>query len=164
MFGSSKSVQQVAALPFRQGDAEFELLLVTARSKGARAGRWIMPKGWPEGGETLAEAAACEALEEAGVEGRVHPAPIGQYSYRKAMPKGYEVDSQVFVFALHVHDVRDKWRERKQRKRRWFSLEAAAEALGDRDAARLVERLDAAALQDLLARLTAGACSDPASR
>ena len=158
MFSVSKSVQQVAALPFTLGEAGIEVMLVTARKRAdgqkRKGHRWVLPKGWPLRREALATTAAREAHEEAGVLGPVHETPVGTYRYRKSMKRGYEVDSCVVVFALHVHEVQESWRERAQRERRWMPLDDAAETLDDRGAARLVAGLgDGAALQTILAEL-----------
>ena len=58
---------QVAAICYRLRDGDPEFLLVRTRS-----GRWTFPKGGVDGDATYAEAAAREAYEEAGVEGRTH--------------------------------------------------------------------------------------------
>ncbi len=160
-------MQQVAALPFAPRDTGFEVMLVTSRKKRARSneadteggGRWILPKGWPKRRETLAEAAMREAHEEAGVVGAVHPAPLGDYVYKKNMRAGYKVPSRVFVFALRVYETRDKWPEKGQRDRRWVTLAEAAALVDDRDLVRLLRGLtdnDGAALHSVLAGLDAG--------
>ena len=59
---------QVAALPDKGKPGSYNVLLVTSREPH----RWIIPKGWPMKGRKDHEAAAQEALEEAGVEGP-HP-------------------------------------------------------------------------------------------
>ena len=69
-----------AALCWRRAAAGIEVLLITAR----RSGRWIVPKGHPIRGLPVHEAAAREAWEEAGVQGRVNPAPLGRYRPDKA--------------------------------------------------------------------------------
>ena len=67
---------QVAALPVRRkGDGDIEVLLITSR----KTNRWIIPKGWPMKGKKRHEAAAQEALEEAGISGHVHKKPLGSY-------------------------------------------------------------------------------------
>jgi 8-oxo-dGTP pyrophosphatase MutT (NUDIX family) len=64
---------QYAALPFRRrAGAGTEVMLVTSR----RTRRWIIPRGWPMRRRTPHAAAAREALEEAGVVGRVGKKPI----------------------------------------------------------------------------------------
>src|SRR6185437_4781462 len=71
--------RQVAALCWRRGPAQgrLEVLLVTSLT----ARRWILPKGWPEPNLTLAQSAAREALEEAGVVGEINTVPVGCYHY-----------------------------------------------------------------------------------
>ena len=72
---------QYAALPWRQGPAGLEILLLTSRETR----RWVLPKGWPMIGVEPQDCAAEEAFEEAGVEGVVTPRPIGAYPYRKRL-------------------------------------------------------------------------------
>ena len=112
---------QVAALPYRQGPAGAEVLLITSRETR----RWIIPKGWPMKGRKDYQAAAREALEEAGVKGKVHKRPIGAYTYQKRLIDRVE-PCRVMVYVLEVDKQLMSWRERDQRKRRWFPLTAAA--------------------------------------
>ncbi|MFK4980221.1 NUDIX domain-containing protein, partial [Klebsiella pneumoniae] len=76
------TIRQIAALPYRtlgEGvSAPTEVLLVTSRGTG----RWVLPKGNMAKSERAHDAAAREALEEAGVIGAVCPAAIGSYEYR----------------------------------------------------------------------------------
>lgn len=114
--------RQVGALPIRRAArGGIEVLLVTSRGSG----RWIVPKGWPMPGLSDSDAAAREALEEAGVTGRVGENPVGSFRYAKGRGK----DAQEFEVALYQLDVsgqRRRWRERGQRKLRWASPERAA--------------------------------------
>ena len=127
-------------------------MLVTSRS----GKRWIMPKGWPKRRETLAAAAQREAREEAGVTGTAHAMPVGEFTYQKKMRKGYAVRSHVFVFALLVDEVRDRWREDKKRARQWVPLGDAAGLVQDRDGAGLLADIaDGDALDTIFAELDA---------
>src|SRR4051794_36295869 len=74
--------RQYGAIPVRlDRKGEPKVLLVTSR--GTR--RWVIPKGWPIRKLSPAETAAREALEEAGIKGRMlHRDPIGKYRYRKS--------------------------------------------------------------------------------
>lgn len=137
MFTAPRSVQQVAALPFVVTARSVELLLVTSR----RRRRWIVPKGWPEKGMTLAEAAEREAWEEAGVRGRLATAPIGRYGYAKRMRAGYEVPAAVLVYPLLVGAQFLDWPERRKRSTAWHPLSKAPSILDDPDLARLLRRL-----------------------
>jgi 8-oxo-dGTP pyrophosphatase MutT (NUDIX family) len=114
---------QVAALPIRREETgEVRVLLITSRETK----RWIIPKGWPMKGRTNAQAAAQEALEEAGVEGRVQKEPFGKYLYWKRAEANFEL-CEVLVYLLEVTRQLETWREKGQREARWFSLEDAAD-------------------------------------
>lgn len=112
---------QVAALPMRYGSNGPEVMLITSRESR----RWIVPKGWPMKGRKDHEAAAQEALEEAGLEGRIHKRPLGAYTYDKRSDLIVE-PCRVMVYRLDVASERRSWRERGQRERRWFSAAEAA--------------------------------------
>jgi 8-oxo-dGTP pyrophosphatase MutT (NUDIX family) len=115
-------LRQVAALPYRlREDGRTEVLLVTSRDTR----RWIIPKGWPMKGRKPWEAAAREALEEAGVVGRIGKKPIGRYAYFKRREAHFDV-CEVEVFALAVEKQVKTWRERGERELQWFPLEDAA--------------------------------------
>jgi len=137
VFLNTKTVQQVAALPFVPLADDIEVLLVTSR----HGGRWLLPKGWPNDKEAFAAAAEREALEEAGVVGAVHPDSIGDYTYTKSMPKGYQVRSHVFVYPLLIQEHRLDWPERDERSCRWAALDEAVELVGDRGLSRLLKNL-----------------------
>jgi 8-oxo-dGTP pyrophosphatase MutT (NUDIX family) len=113
---------QVAALPIRRDDiGEIEVLLITSR----KTRHWIIPKGWPMRGRSDPEAAAQEALEEAGVEGQVQTEPFGKYLYSKRDPANSEL-CEVMVYLLEVTHQRETWLEKGEREVRWFSVEDAA--------------------------------------
>ena len=124
-------------LPVKRDGAKLRVLLVTSRTDG----RWLLPKGQVEAGETPAAGAAREAFEEAGVKGRAGAAPLGSYNYLKQVSENRAVSSRVDVFPLLVRRELSDWPERKQRKRRWVSLGAAAKKVGDHGLARLLRRL-----------------------
>ena len=112
---------QVAALPVRRGPSGPEIMLITSRESR----RWIVPKGWPMKGRKDHEAAAQEAFEEAGLEGRIHKRPIGAYTYDKRTDQAVE-PCRVMVYRLDVESEHSSWRERGQRERRWFPAADAA--------------------------------------
>ncbi len=119
---------QYAALPYRQsrGGAPQIMLVTSIRSK-----RWIIPKGWPMKRKRPHAAAAREALEEAGVVGRVGKKPLGTYSYRKRLKGGGSVVCEVKVFPLKVSGQRKRWREAGKREVKWFSPARAARLVGE---------------------------------
>ena len=75
----SNARSQFGALCYRITDGKIQVLLITSR----RTQRWILPKGWPENGITPGESAAKEAMEEAGVTGKLNERPLGVYCYEK---------------------------------------------------------------------------------
>lgn len=100
-----------------------DVVLITSRGTG----RWVIPKGWPMEGRTLSAAAAVEAWEEAGAEGRVRRAEIGRYRYRKDQGHGWSIPVEVRVFLLDTDRLRSDFPESAQRRRGWFApAEAAA--------------------------------------
>jgi 8-oxo-dGTP pyrophosphatase MutT (NUDIX family) len=137
VFFRSRSVRQVAALPFIETASRIEILLVTSR----RSGRWIVPKGWPSGALSMPEAAAREAEEEAGVLGEVHTRPLGTYRFSKRMNAGYEIDCEVSVYPLAVTLHRTDWREKEQRDLRWTDLPEAPDLVADKGLVRLLRDL-----------------------
>ncbi|HEV2365853.1 MAG TPA: NUDIX hydrolase [Caulobacteraceae bacterium] len=129
-----KARAQYGALPYRTSGG-LEVMLITSRETG----RWVIPKGWPMKGKTAPEAAAREALEEAGVEGEVDK-PVGSYAYTKFGKRGVGVPCKVKVFPLKVTAQRDTWREQGEREVRWFEARAAADAVQERQLARLIRK------------------------
>lgn len=101
-----------------------EICLVTTRGKG----RWTLPKGWPISGQTPAEAAATEALEEAGLSGQASDICLGVYSFTKAGDKTGRT-CLALVFPVEVETVHDDWPERKARRRKWVRPAEAARLL-----------------------------------
>jgi 8-oxo-dGTP pyrophosphatase MutT (NUDIX family) len=124
----SSIATQVAALPLRWNDqGRLRILMVTSRCTG----RWVMPKGWTMEGMEPWRAAEIEALEEAGVVGRISRQPIGDYHYAKVLDDGSRIPCRVTLFPLVVQNLKRRWKERDQRKRRWFSVKGAARAVDE---------------------------------
>ncbi len=137
---------QTGALPWRLGrEKRPEVLLVTGRTSG----RWIIPKGWPMQGKTLAWAAAQEAFEEAGVKGIVDPKPLGTFRHVKQSLLVGPLEVNILVHPLAVERELPKWPEYGQRKRKWFTVREAADSVDSPELANLIlqlsERIRAAA-------------------
>ena len=124
--GKSDVRAQVAALCYRFIGEKLQVCIITTRDTG----RWIIPRGWPMDGQTPAEGAAIEALEEAGVRGLAHPFSVGAYSYEKLIDDAW-VTVMVTVFALQADKSHKKWPEKSERKRKWMSPKKAAQKLDD---------------------------------
>lgn len=134
---------QYAALCYRVVHERTQVLLITSRDTG----RWIIPKGWPKKKLEGAEVAAEEAYEEAGVEGRVSDQIIGIYSYTKQLEKGDGLPCMVSVYPLRVKKLLDDFPERKERRRKWFSLKKAASRVHEPELAEILLHFDPAALR-----------------
>ncbi len=86
-------------------------------------------------------AAAREAWEEAGVEGKVSPVAIGTYTYTKALPNEGSLSCAVEVFPLRVESLKRSFPERRERRRKWFSAPEAARMVAETDLRELLSRL-----------------------
>lgn len=121
---------QFGAVCYRQHKGRLQVLLITSRGRG----RWIIPKGWPMADTTPADAAAIEAYEEAGVDGRAHPLCLGIYSYTKEN----KLPCVVALYAVQVNRLLRRFPERNERKRRWFTLKDAARVVEEPELAQLL--------------------------
>jgi 8-oxo-dGTP pyrophosphatase MutT (NUDIX family) len=128
--------QQYAALPYRGSGKRMRILLISSRETR----RWVIPKGWPMKKREPPDAAAREALEEAGVEGDVERIAFGAYTYVKRLAEGEEVLCVVDVFPLRVTEEGEQWPEQDERTRRWFAPEDAAAAVDEPELKALIRR------------------------
>ncbi|MEZ6183428.1 MAG: NUDIX domain-containing protein [Planctomycetota bacterium] len=117
----STSIQrQAGAIVYRVGPwGGVEVLLVSRSSRG-----WGFPKGGVKRSQTAPIAARAEALEEAGVLGRLDGAPLGSYRYKK---RG--VRREVVVYAMRAERLLARWDEESRRTRVWVPLREAARML-----------------------------------
>jgi len=121
----------------RDKKGRLTVLMVTSRDTG----RWIVPKGWLMDDAKPWQAAEIEALEEAGAKGFVGREDIGEYSYEKRLDDGTSLTCRVRVYPMRVEKLKRSWKERGERKRRWFSPEAAARRVQEPELADLLRRL-----------------------
>jgi len=138
-FWGRRSPRQVAALPYRIEGDRLLILLVTSR----RTRRWVIPKGNKPLGKTPHRAAAAEAEEEAGVQGTIGTVPLGSYRYRKHRANAPARVIDVDVFPLAVDRQLPRWKESRERERRWFSAAEAATLVGERDLRALIRAFGA---------------------
>ncbi|TVR46653.1 MAG: NUDIX domain-containing protein [Rhodobacteraceae bacterium] len=131
------SFVQAAALCLRDTGSGPEVVLIQTLTRKL----WIIPKGWPMPGKTLAEAAATEAWEEAGIRGHVHPEPIGAFTYTKIKKSGLPVQCRPQVFRIDVTEVLNRYPEANKRTRRWVKLQEAADIVQTPGLASLLRRL-----------------------
>jgi len=131
--------RQVAALPWRLEDGQRRILMITSRETR----RWVIPKGGRMVGKSDPEAAAQEALEEAGVKGDIKDHSIGVFRYAKGLKDGGQCLCVVSVYPLEVLIQLGAWPEAHQRERRWMTPAEAAEAVHEPDLAALIRDFDA---------------------
>ncbi|MEQ1956868.1 NUDIX hydrolase [Mesorhizobium sp. CN2-181] len=130
-------MKQIGALPFRR-DAKGAIQFLLVTSRGTR--RFVIPKGWRMRKLSDREAAAKEAMQEAGVLGTTASKPIGRYFYWKRLKKFF-VPITVAVYPLEVNEEMSTWREQQERLREWVT---AGEAMTLVDEPELIHILDEA--------------------
>ena len=129
---------QFGALCYRVTDGKIQILLISSR----RTKRWILPKGWPENGMTPGESAANEAMEEAGVTGKLNDRPLGVYCYEKKVDNGKNYPCVVTIYALKVKKTLVDYPEKSERHRKWFGRKDAAKRVLEPDLALLIKSFD----------------------
>ncbi len=135
---SGQRRRQVAALPWRSAadSADLQILLVSSRETR----RWVIPKGWQMKGKLDHQAAAQEAYEEAGLDGRIVERPIGDYPYLKRLKSGAARPVTVDVYPLEVTGEHATWPEKGQRTLQWMSPVEAALAVQEPELRDLIAR------------------------
>jgi 8-oxo-dGTP pyrophosphatase MutT (NUDIX family) len=128
---------QYGAVCWRQAETGLDVLLITSRETG----RWVIPKGWPIKGITAAAAAAREAWEEAGVEGKLCDTCLGVFSYHKALAENQSVPCAVAIYGLRVEKLSRRYPEQHQRRRKWFAAAEAAELVAEPELQSLLKAL-----------------------
>ncbi|WP_425099955.1 NUDIX hydrolase [Tropicibacter sp. S64] len=127
--------EQIAALPMHwDKDGNLRILMVTSRETK----RWVMPKGWEMDGKKPWRAAEIEALEEAGAVGRISREAIGTYTYLKRLDDGSALPCEVRVYPMIVQKLKRDWKERKERKRHWFTPRSAASKVQEAELSELL--------------------------
>ncbi len=116
--------RQAAAVCYRAGKRGLEFLLVRTRG-----GRWTFPKGGVEPGLSPAQSAALEAVEEAGVHGRMEEIAFTRYFRPKPDTASGEEPSRrfserVFVVTAHLCEVLSLEPPRESKRApTWFGVE-----------------------------------------
>jgi 8-oxo-dGTP pyrophosphatase MutT (NUDIX family) len=123
--------KQSAVIPYRIKEGNLQVLLITTRKRK----RWIIPKGIVEPNLTPQESALKEAIEEAGVKGKVSNDIFGTYEFVK-----WGNTCEVKVYLMKVDKQLDKWIE-DFRDRKWVDISKAVEMIDNTDLTKLVKRL-----------------------
>ena len=92
---------------------------------------FTFPAGAVERGETYAQAAARETLEEAGVTGRLG----------RRLCEVRDEKTRTSLFALHVEEERATWQEAHERERIWFDMGVPGSPASKEAVARVRETL-----------------------
>jgi 8-oxo-dGTP pyrophosphatase MutT (NUDIX family) len=116
-------------------------MMAAIRPRGKREGTWALPKGNLDPGETPAETALRETLEETGVEGRLVE-KLGDVKYTYTRRDGTRVFKIVSFFLLRagrgrLGEIADEMRV-EVAEARWLPLEEAPRLLaygGEREMA-----------------------------
>jgi 8-oxo-dGTP pyrophosphatase MutT (NUDIX family) len=127
---------QVAAVCYRRSPLSLDFLLVNTSS-----GKWTFPKGRLCPWLSPSEAAAREALEEAGARGRIQETSFAHYLDVKRT-LGHDNRSREVLIAAYLMEVRslaDPFEE--GRNPTWFSLEEARQRLAEQRAERYAQEV-----------------------
>jgi 8-oxo-dGTP pyrophosphatase MutT (NUDIX family) len=109
---------QSGVVPYRRKDDKIEVLLITS----IRKKKWIIPKGYVEFNLSHFESAKKEAFEEAGVYGENETIELGSFKLNKAIGICF-----IRVYSMEVNEMLDDYPDKEKRKRKWFTIEEAAE-------------------------------------
>ncbi|XP_054814977.1 nudix hydrolase 16, mitochondrial-like [Prosopis cineraria] len=122
-------------IPFRyrisnsSGESSSEKIIEVLMISSQSGPGLLFPKGGWENDETVKEAAAREAIEEAGVRGELKDF-LGFYEFRSKThqdefsPEGL---CKAAMFALHVKEELESWPEQSTRNRSWLTVPEAFE-------------------------------------
>ncbi|MEL0438834.1 NUDIX hydrolase [Phycobacter sp. K97] len=145
----SQVATQVAALCCRMTKGgKPKILMITSRGTG----RWILPKGWPIPGRSMAQSAAIEAWEEAGVRGVPVDQCLGEYYYEKWRRDLEPLPCAVRVYPVIVTALKDRFPEQEERKRSWKSPRKAAALVQEKGLQSILKRFDPRVIESDLFR------------
>jgi phosphohistidine phosphatase len=123
--------RQSGVIPYRKRRGRLELLMVTSTNRK----RWVIPKGVKELHLSPRKSAIKEAMEEAGIRGKVPRSAIGNYRYRK-----WGGICTVQVFVMQVREVLNDWEE-DFREREWFSHREALRRVEEKELQQIIRQL-----------------------
>lgn len=121
---------------YRVSDGAIELALCGRNDPT----RWSLPKGTPDGGESLEETALREVREETGLEVAIE-APIGSINYWFVTPLGGVRRNKTVHFYLMAHRGGcTDWHDPEFDVVKWFSSEEAASSLAYVNEAKILQQ------------------------
>lgn len=125
---------QSSVVPYRINDNQIEVMITRSSQKK----HWVVPKGIADPGYTLQESACKEALEEAGVIGKVTEDALGTYT----VPKwGATCTVTVYPMLVQRQLPDDEWEE-SHRGREWVSPEEATALLKQAELGPMIRALE----------------------
>ena len=116
------TVFQSGVIPFYSDDGVITYVLIRSNQTGT----FIFPKGMIELDMTPQQSAAQEALEEAGLEGKVFQNAAGTYEYQK-----FGLDFSVDLYPFAVEHILEDWDE-PWRDRQFVPYSSALKSIDDR--------------------------------
>ncbi len=122
--------RQACVIPYRRVGHDVSFCVITSFDNK----RWIFPKGFVDGDESLQETGLKEAFEEAGLHGRVVGPPLGRYVYSK-----WGSVLEVAVLLMEVERADGAWME-ANRLRRWTSAKEALDLIGKPELREMLRR------------------------
>ena len=125
--------RQAGAIPYRKTNSATEVLIISTSS----GKNWTIPKGIIDPGFSATETVMNEALEEAGIEGRILKPSIGDYRFAK-----WGGLCEVEVFVMAVTRELEHWPEDYFRQRVWMDVEQAARQVKHAALGALILKLD----------------------
>lgn len=130
-------MHRVGIIPFDIRDDAIAILFVTSQTRG----RWVLPKGKQDEGETHADTCHREGFEEAGVKGIV----LEDFPFTIAVTKQLENSLgtvPVTYYPFFVLEQSDDWPEKKKRQRHWALIEDAPRVAYREDLLPLVKQFE----------------------
>jgi 8-oxo-dGTP pyrophosphatase MutT (NUDIX family) len=132
---SFRKIGQCGAICWRIGkDGNIEVLLISSGDTDY----WAIPKGDIRKHELLYRCAQRQAMEKAGVAGRISKTPLGHYTYRKSSPWN---PLTVLVHLLFVESESRSFQPEDRRQCFWLSANDAAAHISEPELQQLIIRL-----------------------
>ena len=124
--------KQSGVIPYIIKDGKVKVVIITSRS----GNKWIIPKGVIEPKMTPWDSAAKEALEEAGVKGKVFRKRVGKYVQKK-----WGGECNINIYLMKVSKVNDKWDE-DFRKRKVLTPGDAADKISIKPLRHIIKNIE----------------------
>ncbi len=118
-----KSVRAAGGVVVRKRGNYWEVLLVRKRDSG----RWTLPKGHVDEGESENEASTREVWEETGWEAEICQ-PIGEISY-DYQKNGVKCQENVCFFLMYPQKNEEQWDKKEISDVSWFPFHEAHEKI-----------------------------------